>query len=157
VWPGLRKGEDDSEDGDEAGLKIAVLPEFEVERERLAPTGTSTPGVTRTRDRRFRKPMLYPAELRGQVFNISCFLSGFSVDIRFPLSYTNLSLTTVLTTEQVFRLSLTTTVVVNKCPGDAANVPGPGNAVKEHHQWSILLAAAVPAITNPRSPIQISR
>ena len=24
------------------------------------------PGVTRTRDRRFRKPMLYPAELRGQ-------------------------------------------------------------------------------------------
>ena len=29
-------------------------------------TITSTPGVTRTRDRRFRKPLLYPAELRGQ-------------------------------------------------------------------------------------------
>ena len=27
---------------------------------------SGVPGVTRTRDRRFRKPMLYPAELRGQ-------------------------------------------------------------------------------------------
>ena len=25
------------------------------------------PGVTRTRDDRFRKPVLYPAELRGQI------------------------------------------------------------------------------------------
>jgi hypothetical protein len=32
---------------------------------------SGVPGVTRTRDRRFRKPMLYPAELRGQTSSLT--------------------------------------------------------------------------------------
>ena len=49
------------------GLKIVTLQGIENERDRTGLPETNTPGVTRTHDIRFRKPMLYPAELRGQI------------------------------------------------------------------------------------------
>jgi hypothetical protein len=52
--------------GNRAAFEIQILEDMDG-RTRVGKNALCTPDVTRTRDLRFRKPSLYPTELRGHL------------------------------------------------------------------------------------------
>jgi hypothetical protein len=123
----------------EAERNQLILQAVEADQGQSIPVETNTPDRTRTCDRRFRKPMLYPAELRGHSFQR---LSLSRLVLLNSSSPPHLRMITLLTPLRVAWFA-------TKGEAAARATQGSACAFKERPPRAILSAVAVRAITKP--------